>query len=181
MKTLNFTAEQLSNALSSDNFWLKTDSEEARIVAEATEAGFVHRGSHTQAHWTKAGIDWHYASLKGKKFVAKQDTEILYTYKLGGGIKGRKVKKGDVITFLSVMNDLGRESVATYETVHRIDKHSFFHIFEPAKSLKEVLQSLYDAANWYGYAERKGKRYYPYQINLIAKRAKIEISYTPAQ
>lgn len=43
--------------------------------------------------------------------------------------------------------------------------------------MKNLLQSLYDTANWYGYAERKGKRYYSYGISKIAKRLGIELEY----
>ncbi len=46
--------------------------------------------------------------------------------------------------------------------------------------LQNTLQQMYDDANWYGYAERKGKRYYSYRILKIAARLKITLTYTPA-
>jgi hypothetical protein len=44
-------------------------------------------------------------------------------------------------------------------------------------SLKDVLQGMYDNANFYGYATRKNKKYYSMQISKIAKRAGIELTY----
>jgi len=132
VENLTFTPEQLEEALTANKFWLDGNDEAAKVVHEATKAGFVFRGSHTQAHWTKAGIDWYYASLNKVEFEAQEDTQILYVASLGGGVSGRTVKKGEKIRFLGVTNDLGRESVSTYETLHRIDKHYFFSAFKQA-------------------------------------------------
>lgn len=43
--------------------------------------------------------------------------------------------------------------------------------------MKKLLQQMYDTANWSGYAERKGKRYYKYRILDIAKRLGYELDY----
>lgn len=43
--------------------------------------------------------------------------------------------------------------------------------------MKDLLQALYDSANFYGYAERKGKRYYPYTLRQIANRLGVELEY----
>lgn len=67
--------------------------------------------------------------LKGL-YTANQDTNIKYIYALGGGIKGRTIKKGEQITVIGVMNDINSQSISTKETLHRITADSFFKFFE---------------------------------------------------
>lgn len=43
--------------------------------------------------------------------------------------------------------------------------------------MKKLLQLMHDEANFYGYAKRKGKRYYSMQISGIATRCKIKLEY----
>lgn len=43
--------------------------------------------------------------------------------------------------------------------------------------MKSLLQKMYDDANWYGYATRKGKQYSDYRIQSIAKRLGIKLEY----
>lgn len=43
--------------------------------------------------------------------------------------------------------------------------------------MKNLLQTMYDSANWYGYSPYKGKRCYAYQINRIADRLNINLKY----
>lgn len=43
--------------------------------------------------------------------------------------------------------------------------------------METLLQQMYDDANWYGYATRKGKQYYAYNINQIANRLGITLEY----
>jgi hypothetical protein len=44
--------------------------------------------------------------------------------------------------------------------------------------MKTLLQSLFDQANWYGYAKHKNRTYYPSRIEAIARKAKVEITYS---
>lgn len=55
-----------------------------------------------------------------QKFIAINDVDTLYTFKLGGGILGRKVKKGDVVTFLTYENSFIHEMVTCYELLHKL-------------------------------------------------------------
>jgi len=64
-----------------------------------------------------------------KTYVATQDTDILYTFKHGGGIKGRTVKEGEKVTFLGTMNDINTRSVACLELLHRVEENAFNKIF----------------------------------------------------
>ena len=43
--------------------------------------------------------------------------------------------------------------------------------------MKNLLQSMYDSANFYGYALRNGKKYHAYKINQIANRLSILLEY----
>jgi hypothetical protein len=43
--------------------------------------------------------------------------------------------------------------------------------------MKALLQKMYDDANWYGYATRKGKQYHSYKISQIANRLNISLDY----
>lgn len=63
-------------------------------------------------------------------YVAKKDTEIKYIYSLGGGVKGRTVKAGEEVTAICVMNDINAQSVATKETLYRIELNSFLSTFD---------------------------------------------------
>lgn len=66
--------------------------------------------------------------MKGK-FVANQDIKVKYTYQLGGGIKGRTVKKGDIVTAIGMMNDVNSQSVSCAELLHRIEINAFKSLF----------------------------------------------------
>lgn len=74
--------------------------------------------------------------MKTEKFIAKpgvEDARILYTYQLGGGLKGRTVKAGEEVT--RVVHAHWHEDyygVAVLETVHRISLDGFNKYFEPA-------------------------------------------------
>ena len=52
-----------------------------------------------------------------------------------------------------------------------------FQTIKQKITMQNLLQSLYDQANWYGYAKQKNKIYYPMQIEAIAKRVKVKINY----
>ena len=60
-----------------------------------------------------------------KQFTANQDMPIKYTFQLGGGVKGRTIKAGEIITAIDVVNDIDSQSVSTLETLHRIEKNYF--------------------------------------------------------
>lgn len=62
---------------------------------------------------------------KGQKFEATQDTNFLYTYKLDGGIQGRKVKKGDIVTFLNSEVSFGTRMVNCYELLYSMTLDEF--------------------------------------------------------
>lgn len=61
----------------------------------------------------------------GQKFIANQDVNVKYTYKLGGGIKGRTVKAGEVVTFLSESTEIDTPCVSCFELLNRMTKQSF--------------------------------------------------------
>lgn len=65
----------------------------------------------------------------GQKFKAVSDINVLYTYKLGGGIKGRKVKKDDVITFLGSTTEIDTPCISSYELLHKMTLESFKKYF----------------------------------------------------
>lgn len=62
---------------------------------------------------------------KGQKFEAIQDTNFLYVYKLGGGLSGRKVKKGDVVTFLNSEVSFSTRMVNCYELLYSMTLDEF--------------------------------------------------------
>jgi hypothetical protein len=67
--------------------------------------------------------------VKGQKFVAVKDTHILYTFKNGGGINGRKVKKGEEVTFLTEYIQIGTRCVTFYETLYKVPMDDFTKLF----------------------------------------------------
>lgn len=67
--------------------------------------------------------------VKGQKFIAIQDTYILYTFKNGGGINGRKVKKGEEVTFLTESIEIDTRCVTFYETLYKIPMNDFTKLF----------------------------------------------------
>ena len=70
--------------------------------------------------------------MKGQ-FVANQDIKVKYTYQLGGGLKGRTVKKGEIVTVIGVMNDVNSQSVSCVELLHRIEINAFKSLFSPCQ------------------------------------------------
>jgi len=62
---------------------------------------------------------------KGQKFEAIQDTNLLYTFKLGGGVQGRKVKKGDIVTFLNSEVSFSTRIVNCYELLYSMTLDEF--------------------------------------------------------
>lgn len=66
--------------------------------------------------------------MKGQ-FVANQDINAKYTYQLGGGTKGRTVKKGEIVTAIGVTNDINSQSVSTLELLHRVEINAFKTLF----------------------------------------------------
>ena len=71
---------------------------------------------------------------KGQKFKAVKDLDALYTFKLGGGVKGRKVKQGDVVTFLTIDNfgPCGTKMASCFELLRRMTLEDFKAGFVPA-------------------------------------------------
>jgi hypothetical protein len=67
--------------------------------------------------------------VKGQKFIAIQDTYILYTFKNGGGINGRKVKKGEEVTFLTESIEIATRCVTFYETLYKVPMDDFTKLF----------------------------------------------------
>ena len=67
--------------------------------------------------------------VKGQKFISIQDTYILYTFKNGGGINGRKVKKGEEVTFLTESIEIGTRCVTFYETLYKVPMDDFTKLF----------------------------------------------------
>lgn len=52
------TVESIHNSIQGNNFWLKPDSKEAKIVNQAIKEGYLRRTSHTQVEWKdQAAID----------------------------------------------------------------------------------------------------------------------------
>lgn len=49
--------------------------------------------------------------------------------------------------------------------------------FKKGEEMENLLQQMYDDANWYGYATHKGKQYYGYKIGHIANRLGIKLEY----
>lgn len=62
---------------------------------------------------------------KGQKFEAIHDTNFVYTFKLGGGIQGRKVKKGDIVTFLNSEVSFSTRMVNCYELLYSMTLDEF--------------------------------------------------------
>lgn len=46
-----YSSDEIQSALTGDNFWLRPESVEAKIINWATAEGYVLRLSHTQAQW----------------------------------------------------------------------------------------------------------------------------------
>lgn len=65
-------------------------------------------------------------------FRAKQDTPLLYTFKYGGGINGRKVKAGELVTVVSESIEIDTPCVRCLEILHKTAKAYFLTAFEPA-------------------------------------------------
>lgn len=52
---IKLSSLRISDALRGNDFWMKPDSRDAKIINEATKLGYVRRLSHTQAEWTDEG------------------------------------------------------------------------------------------------------------------------------
>lgn len=68
------------------------------------------------------------------KYIANEDLNMKYIYQLGGGIKGRTIKKGEVVTAIGIMNDINSQSATTRELLHRVELNSFKKLFTPIKN-----------------------------------------------
>lgn len=68
---------------------------------------------------------------KGQKFQAINDVDVLYTYKLGGGLLGRKVKKGDIVTFLTNEISFSTRLISCYEILRCMSLDVFEKNFKP--------------------------------------------------
>lgn len=67
------------------------------------------------------------------EFIAIKDADILYSYNYGGGVNGRTIKKGDVVTFINKDAD---SNFACLELLHKITEESFYQIFVPVREFK---------------------------------------------
>lgn len=67
--------------------------------------------------------------IQNGKYLANCDMPIKYTYQLGGGIKGRTIKKGEFVTVIGVVTDIDSISVSTIESLHRISAPYFINNF----------------------------------------------------
>jgi hypothetical protein len=71
--------------------------------------------------------------MENGNYVALKDLPtVKYTFQLGGGIGGRTVKIGDIITVIGVTNDIDSKSVQTMQLLNRIELNSFMEAFELA-------------------------------------------------
>ena len=70
----------------------------------------------------------------GQKFQAIKDVNMKYVFSLGGGINGRTVKAGEVVTFLGESTEIDTPCVSCFELLHRITKDSFNKLFLPVSS-----------------------------------------------
>lgn len=68
-------------------------------------------------------------TIQNGKYVANIDMPIKYTYQLGGGINGRTIKKGEEVTVIARMPDINSASIATIETLYRINDKFFAENF----------------------------------------------------
>lgn len=67
----------------------------------------------------------------GAKFKATKDLpHILYNYSNGGGINGRTIKEGDIVTTIGTTPDVGSWSVSTREVLYRMELNGFLKCFE---------------------------------------------------
>ena len=64
-----------------------------------------------------------------EKYTANKDMNIKYIYSLGGGIKGRTIKKGEIVTKIGEMYDINTKSVSTLELLNRVELNSFMSCF----------------------------------------------------
>jgi hypothetical protein len=71
-------------------------------------------------------------NIKGQ-YTAKRDMPIKYIYSLGGGLRGRTIKAGEVITAVDIVSDISNNSVATAETLNRIALDFFLSNFSKNK------------------------------------------------
>lgn len=62
-------------------------------------------------------------------YKANTDMPIKYIYQLGGGIKGRTIKKGDTVSVIGHVTDIGTVSIETVETLYRINAEYFLSNF----------------------------------------------------
>lgn len=67
--------------------------------------------------------------MENGKYSANQDINIKYTFQLGGGLKGRTVKKGEIVTVIGVMNDINSQSVSCIELIYRTEINAFKSLF----------------------------------------------------
>lgn len=63
--------------------------------------------------------------MQNGKYIANKDLNIKYVFQLGGGTKGRTIKKGEEVTVIGLMNDIDTQSVSTLELLHRIELNAF--------------------------------------------------------
>ena len=67
--------------------------------------------------------------MKNGKYSANQDVNIKYAYQYGGGLLGRTVKMGEIVTVIGVMTDINSRSVSCLELLHRTEMHAFNSLF----------------------------------------------------
>jgi hypothetical protein len=64
-------------------------------------------------------------------YQAISDVNIKYTYQHGGGLKGRTVKAGDIVTVIGRSIEIDTPCVSCIELLHKITEDSFKAFFRP--------------------------------------------------
>lgn len=74
--------------------------------------------------------------------IATQDTDILYSFRHGGGLNGRTVKKGDRVTLVTGnTTNIDTPVVRCLETLNWISREYFNQVFAPIQ--EPVLPPVY--------------------------------------
>lgn len=58
-------------------------------------------------------------------YKANKDMNIKYVFKLGGGMNGRTIRQGEIVTVIGTMNDVNSQSVSTIELLNRVELNGF--------------------------------------------------------
>lgn len=135
---MELTLTNIQNALKGNQFWMNPNSEEAKIINEATKEGFVNINSHTQAEWNSNGYGRLVAreSEKLERQIQKHDFVMLTDTSINH-------KKDTLVVWVYLSDDIEhivpdgffRTKEYKFEHEHRAWKEALEKVSEISKNI----------------------------------------------